>query len=173
VPVRARAGSRLTEAGYAEVDDAATVGVAGAPGNRSAKTLAARLPLALQGSWTVLVDRSAAASDQPDVPARLLLVTDAAATAEQRGELLARARSEAPAAVEDLRTAARAQRPAGGPEQPPTRPAAADPFGAGSTDLYAGHSAGAGAADPFASGTGSGSSDPFGRPPAADDPFRR
>jgi hypothetical protein len=175
IPVRARAGSRLTEAGFAEVDDSAKVGVTGAPGSRSTK-LRARLPLALQGSWTLLMDRSAAESDAPEVPAQLLIVSDALATSAQREQLLARARAEGPSAAEDLRTAARDARStdsaagsSGSPPAPsdPFAPAAADPFapalGASSFP----------AADPFAPAPGSGTPGPSAWPPPTDDPFRR
>ncbi|MGY1619066.1 VWA domain-containing protein [Geodermatophilus sp. SYSU D00691] len=203
VPVRARAGARFTEAGFAEVDDPAGVGVSGAPGSRSGK-LRARLPLALQGSWTVLLDRSAAESDTPEVPAKLLLVTDALATAEQRAELVGRAHSEGPSAVEDLRDAARTARPADGADGSagPARTAASDdpfapgPFG-GAADPFApgGRTASdpfapaadpfataprsgppgnaAPVADPFASGSAHGTPGPASWPAPGDDPFRR
>ncbi|PRY39412.1 von Willebrand factor type A domain-containing protein [Geodermatophilus tzadiensis] len=136
IPVRARAGVRLTEAGFAEVEDPAQVGVSGAPGGRAPKTLAARLPLALAGSWTLLLDRTSAASNAPEVPARLLLVVDAVAPEEQRQALLARARAEGAGAVDSLRAAARqsADAPASSPPPP-------DPFG--------GPSGGGPAPDPF------------------------
>jgi hypothetical protein len=190
IAVRARAGSSFTEAGFAQVDDPAKVGVTGAPGSRSAK-LRARLPLALQGSWTLLMDRSAAESDAPEVPAQLLIVSDALATSAQREQLLARARAEGPSAAEDLRTAARDARstdgPAGAPGLPPTPadPFAPAPFGSGSSTPSNGGRPGADpfaptrggnsspAVDPFAPGPGSGTPGPAAWPPPADDPFRR
>ncbi|MGY1730328.1 vWA domain-containing protein [Geodermatophilus sp. SYSU D01045] len=191
VPVRARAGVKLTEAGFAEVQDPARVGVSGAPGGRAAKSLAARLPLALAGSWTLLLDRTTAASDAAEVPARLLLVVDAAAPAEQREALLARARAEGPGAVDSLRGAARESAdaptappappdPFGGPGgTPPGGGPAPDPFGGSPAPAWPG---GGGswppaaptspstpqpARDPFAGGNGS----PW--PSPSSDPFRR
>ena len=185
IPVRARAGSRLTEAGFAEVDDPTKVGVTGSPGGRSAK-LRARLPLGLQGSWTLLMDRSMAESDAPEVPAQLLIVSDALATSAQREQLLARARAEGPAAAEDVRTAAREARPTDGPAgRSGPAPAPADPFGSapfgsgGSTqpaaDPFAPAQTGTAfpARDPFGGGPGFGTPGSGSWPPPADDPFRR
>ncbi|MGY1741175.1 MULTISPECIES: VWA domain-containing protein [unclassified Blastococcus] len=136
VPVRARAGTRLSDAGFAEPEEEHRVGVSGAPGSRSSRTLRPRLPLALQGSWTLLLDRVRAGSDAAEVPAQLLLVTDSASTAQQREDLVARARDEAPAAVDSLRDAARAQQPDGADGGQTSTPDAAerslstdDPFG--------------------------------------------
>ncbi|WP_448627707.1 VWA domain-containing protein [Geodermatophilus sp. URMC 64] len=163
VGVRARAGAKLTAAGFAEVEGDGRVGVSGAPGGRAPRTLRARLPLALAGSWTVLVERSAAASDEPDVAAQLLLVSDSAAAPTQREEILVRARAEAPAAVESLRTAVGRGEGTGGtssagPVQPTPLPD--DPFSTGwdggvpapaPSPLGVGTPA-ASSGDPFASG---------------------
>ncbi|MGY1777156.1 vWA domain-containing protein [Geodermatophilus sp. SYSU D00804] len=194
VPVRARAGVKLTEAGYAEVEDPARVGVSGAPGGRAPKSLAARLPLALAGSWTLLLDRATAASDAAEVPARLLLVVDAVATAEQREALLSRVRAEGPGAVDSLRAAARESAdaptapppppdPFGGPSggsTPPGGGPAPDPFGGSPAPAWPGGggswppatpatpaSPAPPARDPFAGGGGS----PW--PSPSSDPFRR
>ncbi|MGY1726811.1 vWA domain-containing protein [Geodermatophilus sp. SYSU D01062] len=188
VPVRARAGVKITEAGYAEVEDPARVGVSGAPGGRAPKSLAARLPLALAGSWTVLLDRATAASDAAEVPARLLLVVDAAATGEQREALLSRARAEGAGAVDSLRAAAQESAdaptapppppdPFGGPSggsTPPGGGPAPDPFGGSPAPAWPGGGSSwppatpaAPARDPFAGGDGS----PW--PSPSSDPFRR
>ena len=121
--------------------------MSGAPGGRAPKTLAARLPLALAGSWTLLLDRTTAASDAAEVPARLLLVVDAVATGEQRQALLARARAEGAGAVDCLRTAARQSADTPAAPAPPS-----DPFG------------GAGGTPP---GGGGPAPDPFGGPTPA------
>ncbi len=159
VPVRARAGVRLTEAGFAEVEDASRVGVSGAPGGRAPKTLAARLPLALAGSWTLLLDRTTAASDAAEVPARLLLVVDAVATGEQRQALLARARAEGAGAVDGLRTAARQSADTPAAPAPPS-----DPFGGADGTPPGG---GGPAPDPFGGPTPAWPGGGGARPPAA------
>ncbi|MGY1632240.1 VWA domain-containing protein [Geodermatophilus sp. SYSU D01186] len=180
IPVRAKAGRRLSDAGFAEVDDERRVGVSGAPGGRSPRSLRARLPLALQGSWTLLMTRAHAESADSDVPAQLLIVSDSAATPQKRDDVIARARDEAPAAAESLREAARARR-SGEPTVSAAPPAAGsdDPFGLGQPRSNG--SAGAAPADPFAAGGPSSFIPPRPRAnpveapprPAVDDPFNR
>jgi hypothetical protein len=185
IPVRARAGVKLTDAGHAEVTDTALAGVAGAPGGRSPRSGQARLPLSLQGSWSVLLDRASAGSSASDLPARLLLVSDAGATEAQRAEVLARARAEAPSAVAALREQLDGGRADGTPDAPGSVDPFADPS-AGTTarqdpfDSAAGRPSGGGTrrADPFGNPTGGSSgTDPSGRTGPSpttphDDPFR-
>jgi len=160
VPVRARAGIRLSDAGTAEVSDESTVGVSGAPGGRSGRSLRAQLPLSLHGSWTVLLFPAVAGSADADVPGRLLLVSDAGATEAQRGQILARARAEAPGAVDALRAVVRSRGPDGPADVQP--PAPDDPFAAGrSPDARP---------DPF--GPAPAGAAPGGTQPHPYDPFR-
>jgi hypothetical protein len=113
----------------------------------------------------LLLDRSRAESDEAEVPAQLLVVTDSAATAQQREALIARARDEAPATAESLREAARARRAAGTTDEPAglvvgSRAVGTDPFGAAPFAPPGGANAPTLTVDPFGQGA-----------PRAADPF--
>jgi hypothetical protein len=123
VPLVARAGWRVTEPGYAQVDDGArTVGASGtAPHSDGAGR--PRLPLSVQGTWAVLVPESLATSPLADVGGRLLLVVDTAADDGVRQHLIGTAEREAPALFDDARNKARAANP-GAPDLVPAGPPA-------------------------------------------------
>jgi hypothetical protein len=127
VLLSARAGWRLTEPGYAEVDDAGSVGACSAP-PRSDSRGRARLPLSVQGTWTVLVPHPLAISPLHEVSGRLLLVVDTASDDQIRRQLISSAERDAPAAVEQSRQLAKAAAPTSESE-PPASPA---PTGNGS-----------------------------------------
>jgi len=140
VPLRARAGWRLSEPGYAEVDGGDDVG-AGPGLPASDGTGRPRLPLAVQGAWMVLAPRQLAVSPIDTVQARLLLIVETAADAGKRDELVGLAVADAPGAFEDARRTARESAgaptpttsgPAGGPGGTGSdRPAPPPPWGAG------------------------------------------
>jgi hypothetical protein len=118
-PLRARAGWRLSEPGYAEVDDrtgADSVGAGDALPPHDGKGHP-RLPLAVQGTWLVLAPRQLAVSPIDVVQARLVLVVDTAADQAKRAELAGRAGAEAPEAFAEARR--RARDASGAPEPPP------------------------------------------------------
>ena len=119
VPLRARAGWRLSEPGYAEVDDrtgADSVGAGDALPPHDGQGHP-RLPLAVQGTWLVLAPRQLAVSPIDVVQARLVLVVDTAADNAKRAELAGRAVIEAPEAFAEARR--RARDASGAPEPPP------------------------------------------------------
>ncbi len=121
VPLRARAGWRLTEPGYAEPERFAGtdhVGAGGIPPHSDGQGRP-RLPLSVQGTWTVLVPRTIATSPLAEVPGRLLLVVDTAADAAVRQHLVASADRDAPALVMAAREKARAADKTAEPEPPP------------------------------------------------------
>ncbi len=110
VPLRAQAGWRLTEPGYAKVDDfggADTVGASSVAPHSDPKGRP-RLPLSVQGTWTVLVPRTLAQSPLDEVPGRLLLVIDTSADDAARQHLASSAERDAPALVQEARERARA-----------------------------------------------------------------
>ncbi|MEP6559462.1 MAG: hypothetical protein ABJD68_00095, partial [Nakamurella sp.] len=115
VPLRARAGWRLTEPGYAELDGD-QVGACGvAP--QSDKLGRPRLPLSVQGTWTVFIPNTIALSPLPEVPGRLLLVLETAAEPAVREHLVASAVRDAPSFVDAARVKAKA---AGRTAEPPS-----------------------------------------------------
>jgi hypothetical protein len=134
VSLSAHAGWRFTEPGYALVNDGGnSVGACSVPPHSDSQGRP-RLPLSVQGTWTVLAPRGPAISSLTELSARLLLVVDTAADDEIRGQLLAAAEREAPTLFDAARDKARADAPTtdtdpsrgpgdvggpGGPEYPP------------------------------------------------------
>jgi hypothetical protein len=134
VSLSAHAGWRFTEPGYALVNDGGNgVGACSVPPHSDSQGRP-RLPLSVQGTWTVLAPRGPAISPLTELSARLLLVVDTAADDEIRGQLLAAAEREAPTLFDAARDKARADAPTtdtdpsrgpgdvggpGGPEYPP------------------------------------------------------
>lgn len=122
VSVRAKAGWRLTEPGYAQLENDDSVGASSVPPHTDAKG-GPRLPLSVQGTWTLVLPRALAVSPLAEVPGRLLLVVDTAADDAVRQHLVASAERDAPALVQAARERAKAA--SGTPDEPP--PAAAGP----------------------------------------------
>jgi hypothetical protein len=118
VSLSAHAGWRFTEPGYALVNDGGnSVGTCSVPPHSDSQGRA-RLPLSVQGTWTVLVPRGPAISPLTELNARLLLVVDTAADNDARGQLLAAAEREAPALFEAARDKAKAGAPTTDTEPP-------------------------------------------------------
>lgn len=167
VPLRARAGWRLSEPGYAELDGGGDDVGAGPGFPASDGAGRPRLPLAVQGAWLVLAPRQLAVSPIDTVQARLLLVVETAADAGKRDELVGLAVADAPAAFEDARRKAResagaTEPPAPGPGAPAgpgsDRPATPPPWGAAPA-------AGSGSAAPGRGSTPAGAPPGWGAPP--------
>ncbi|MET0965997.1 MAG: VWA domain-containing protein [Nakamurella sp.] len=117
VLLRARAGWRLTEPGYAALESGDQVGACGlAP--YTDKQGRPRLPLSVQGTWTVFISRMTALSPMEEVPGRLLLVVDTAAEGAIREHLVASAARDAPTLVDAARLRARAADKTGHQEPP-------------------------------------------------------
>jgi hypothetical protein len=126
VPLSAHAGWRFTEPGYAVVDDGGdSVGACSNPPHSDSHGRP-RLPLSVQGTWTVLIPRGPAISPLTELSGRLLLVVDTAADIEARRRLIADAERDAPAAVEAARVKAKAAVPAVDTD-PPAGPGSAAP----------------------------------------------
>ena len=155
ISLRAKAGWRFTEPGYAEIDQAGTVGVCGDPPHRDPRSGHALLPLAVEGTWTLLFSESAAASSTSPIAGQLLIIVATSTTDADRVRLAGIAVRDSPDLVDELRrTAASAAR--GGahdPDEPATTAAgAANPF-EGSPDPDSGFGlAGAGYDNPAGSG---------------------
>lgn len=153
--LRAHAGWRLTEPGYAMVDGD-DVGVSGTAPHFNAKNGRPVVPLAVQGSWFVLAPRAVAASAAPEVPVRVVLVVSAQLDIGKRRELLAAAVTDAPAIFAAARRAAAGAAGQPGPDGATLAsvgapPSAANPFG----DQVGGVSPAAGAPqNPFGDQTG-------------------
>lgn len=122
VSLRAKAGWRLTEPGYAQLENDDSIGASSVPPHTDAKG-GPRLRLSVQGTWTLMVPRALAVSPLTEVPGRLLLVVDTAADDAVRQHLVASAERDAPALVQAARERAKAA--SGTPDEPP--PAAAGP----------------------------------------------
>jgi Proprotein convertase P-domain len=125
VLLKAKAGWRLTEPGYAVLDDsvaADSVGYCSAEPHHDAEGRP-RLPLAVQGTWTLLVPRRIAASPLDEVSGRLLVVVAADAEDRDRQRLLDSAARDAPSAMSELRKLVRESSRNGDGNLPPRPPA--------------------------------------------------
>lgn len=135
IALRARAGWRLSEPGYAELDEGSGPGSVGAGDTLPASDAQGRprLPLAVEGRWAVVAPRQLAVSPVGAVSGRLLLVIDTRADQAQRVELLGRAVHDAPAAFTQARGRARAAsgQPDGPDDGQSPPPAAQQPAAAG------------------------------------------
>ncbi len=114
VALRARAGWRLSQPGYAEVVEDA-VGAGGSPPHFDPKSGRPRAPLSVQGSWIVLTHRAGAVSAAADIPARVLLVVSSQADDGLRAQILGAAVRDAARLMAGARRAAAAAA-GGGPQ---------------------------------------------------------
>jgi hypothetical protein len=146
IGLTAHAGWRLTEPGYVEVDGD-EAGVCGKHPHQHPTTGRPRLPLAIEGTWTILLPRIAASSNAPDVNGRLMLIIATGASEAAREKLINDAITSAPNLVESLRQGLRN----GADDAPPNAPV---PVGA------------APRRNPFQDATGGDEFDTSGRGPA-------
>jgi hypothetical protein len=160
ITLRATAGWQFTEPGYAEIDSGDLVGVCGNPPHRNPRSGRALLPLAVQGTWTLLFHLAAAASSLPTISGQMLVIVATGMSNEERLRLVGAAGRDAPELVDGLRRDAAA----GAPSEPqePGDPvlvgtAGGNPF-EGAADQGTGFGlGGAGFVETTSTGSGSGS----------------
>ncbi|WP_420124390.1 hypothetical protein [Nakamurella sp.] len=158
VAMRARAGWRFSEPGFAELQNGDDVGVGEAvpPSDKKGRP---RFPLAVQGTWAVLAPRQLSISPVDVVQGRLLLIVETRAEPAKRSQLLSRALGAAPTAFADARAKARkaagtAAPPPGGPAGPGGPGGPAGPGGPGGPPPWGGPTSGPTPAPSWGGSTG-------------------